>query len=242
MKFHKIVVFGDSFVWGDELLDPVLVDHPQAHPVLMENTTYRERSTFAGQLGQHYDVVVTNFGWPGGSLQSAIWTYLWWIENEHLPLDQCLVLIGLTSGNRTSFYNPNHVSYANDPPWNKFVHSSWIHSGSAAIAPDWMDMGRRYMALTDCQELVRLNFRQAVLFFQGQAGKHTGLLQFKTIQTDLTLQDPNLLWQDRALQTFFDHLPDAKSYICAHGHPNEKGHRLIADSLIPEIDRVIMST
>jgi hypothetical protein len=149
MKPEKIVAFGDSFVWGDELLDPDLKDHPQAHPVLMENTVYRESRAFLGQLGQHYGVPTENFGWPGGSLQSTIWTYLWWIEHEPLPLDRVFVLIGLTDGNRTSFYNPRHVSYANDPPWNRFMHSSWIHSGASTVGADWADMGKRYMMLTN---------------------------------------------------------------------------------------------
>lgn len=241
MKFSKLVAFGDSFVWGDELLDPALADHPQAHPVLMENVAYRESASFAGQLGIHYGVPVANFGWPGGSLQSTIWTYLWWIDHETVPLDQCLVLVGLTDGNRHSFYNPNHVSYANDPPWNRFMHTSWIHSGASTVPKAWVDMGRQYMVLTDCYELIRLNFRQAVLFFQGQTARHAGLLQVKTIGSDLIMQETTLLWPELALQQMFDHLPNRHDLLCPMGHPNEQGHRLIADRLIPEIDRVTMS-
>lgn len=241
MKFEKIVAFGDSFVWGDELLDPALVTHKHAHSVLIENTAYREGHAFAGQIGQHYGVPVENFGWPGGSLQSTIWTYLWWVEHESLPLDRCLVLIGLTDGNRHSFYNPNHVSYANDPPWNRFMHSSWIHSGASTVGPEWAEMGRRYMALTDCAELIRLNWLQALLFFHGQVPKHAGLLQFKTISGETVRRESSLLWPDQALQTFFDHLPDRSQYLCPMRHPNERGHRMIADRLIAEIDRVILS-
>lgn len=241
MKFDKIVAFGDSFVWGDELLDPILVDHPHAHPVMMENTSYREAHCFAGQLGKHYGVQVENFGWPGGSLQSTIWTYLWWIERETLPLDRCLVIVGLTDGNRHSFYNPNHVSYANDPPWNRFIHTSWIHSGASTVGREWMDMGKWYMALTDCPELIRLNLRQAVLFFQGQACKHAHLLQFQTIDSGVAVSEADLLWPGRTLMGFFDHLSNAKDFQSPLGHPNRQGHRYIAQELILEIDRVILS-
>lgn len=237
MKFDKIVAFGDSFVWGDELLDPALVDHPQAHPVLIENTPYRERHCFLGCVGEHYGVPTENFGWPGGSLQSTIWTYLWWIQHETLPLDRCLIMVGLTDGNRHSFYNPNHVSYANDPPWNRFMHTSWIHSGASSVDKHWREMGKSYMLLTDCDDLILLNYQQAMWFFQGQGTRHAGLLQFKTIYHDIQFPGSTLIWPDRALQTMFDHLPDRDRYLCAMGHPNELGHGTIADLLIDEIDR-----
>lgn len=240
MKFDKIVAFGDSFVWGDELLDPALAKHPEAHSVMVENTIYRESHCFLGCLGSYYNVPTENFGWPGGSLQSTIWIYLWWIEHETVPLDRVLVLIGLTDSNRTSFYNPNHVSYANDPPWNRFMHSNWIHSEASTVGADWIDMGKRYMMLTDCEELMRLNFLQALLFFAGQDKRHAGLLQFKTICSDLVVNDPTLLWPNSGLQGFFDDQINRQDFLCPMGHPNERGHQKIAELLIPEIDRVTM--
>lgn len=241
MKLQKIVGFGDSWVWGDELLDPSLIDHPQAHPVLMENTPYREGHCFLGLLGKRYHVAVENFGWPGGSLQSTIWTYLWWIEHETVPLDQCLVVVGLTDGNRHSFYNPAHVSYANDPPWNRFQHSSWVHSGASSVDREWVDMVKRYMILTDCTELIKLNYLQAAYFFDGQAKRHAHLVQFNTMRPECDLDLSTLLWPSSGLQMDFRNMPDREMYLKEMGHPNECGHRVIADRLISEIDRVIMS-
>ena len=240
MKFDKIVAFGDSFVWGDELLDPALIDHPHAHPVLIENTLYRESHCFLGQLGQHYGVPTENFGWPGGSQQSTIWTYLWWIEHEVLPVDRCVVLVGLTDGNRHSFYNPRHVSYSNDPVWNKFMHTSWIHSGASTVDKDWADMGKRFMLLTDCEELNHLNYMQSTYFFQGQSTRHAALFQFYTIATGESIQQPSLLWPQNSLQSWFTNDSDREKYLCDMGHPNEQGHALIARRLISEIDRAIL--
>jgi hypothetical protein len=56
MKFKKIVGFGDSFVYGDELLDPKL--DPATHHSNELNTAYREQRCFLGQLGQHYQCPV----------------------------------------------------------------------------------------------------------------------------------------------------------------------------------------
>jgi hypothetical protein len=243
MTFKKIVGFGDSWMWGDELLSPELVDHPQAHPILMENTEYRESHCFLGLLGQHYNVPTVNFGWPGGSLQSAIWCYLWWLEHSD-DVDETLVLVGHTDANRHSFYNPAHVSYANDPPWNKFVHSSWIHSGNKSRGDDWTDMIKQHMVLTDCQELEILNFKQSVEFFQGQhAIRKMPVIQFSIAPPPVTVQVQGLITSSECLADilrqpkFKRPVPIFKS----GGHPTEIGHEIIRDYLISHIDDAIIN-
>lgn len=241
MKFKKIVGFGDSWMWGDELLDPALIDHEYAHPVLIENTPFREGNCFLGQLGRHYNVPTENFGIAGGSLQSTIWTYLWWLEHETLPLDQCLVLVGLTEPNRHTFYNPGHVSYANDPPWNRFVHSAWINSGFSNFKQEWINMVKYHTVLTECGESNVLNYRQAVLFFQGQTDRTAGVLQFNTIRPPCRINEPTLLWPDLSLAIIMDKLPHRQHLLAPNRHPNVQGHEWIASRLIPEIDRATMS-
>ena len=238
MKFDKIVAFGDSWIWGDELLDPTLIDHPHAHPVLMENTAYREGHCFAGLLGKHYDVPVENFGWPGGSNQSAIWCYLWWLEREPNP-ERCLILVGVTDSNRTSFYNPNHTSYANDPPWNRFVHSAWVHAGNSANTSEWQDMVKRFTVLTDSRELHKLWHKQSVLFFNGQS--QGNLLQFCTIPPCMDFKCDTLLWPTTSLGLLLNQHPEKDSLFAPMKHPNEKGHEVIQDLLINEIERAIIA-
>ena len=64
-KIKKIVGFGDSWIYGDELLDPKLVEQDQeAHSCWSQNVDYRETNCFLGLLGQNYDVPVENFGIP----------------------------------------------------------------------------------------------------------------------------------------------------------------------------------
>ena len=238
MKFKKIVGFGDSWVWGDELIDPKLLDHPDVHPVLVENTEYREKHCFLGLLGKHYDLPVENFGIAGGSLQSSIWTYLWWLEHEQLDPEECLVIVGLTEANRETFYNPNHVSYGNDPEWNRFIHSAWVHSGASNISSQWSNMVKTHMVLTSCSELQRLNYRQSVMFFEGQYNSLShNVLQFNTIHPPLTAVAANLIWPAVGLRS----LVDDRALLAKHGHPNERGHEVIRDRLIPEIERVILA-
>jgi hypothetical protein len=240
MKFAKIVGFGDSWMWGDELLDPALVNHPNAHPVLMENTEYRESHCFLGLLGQHYGVPTENFGIAGGSLQSTIWNYLWWLQHEPNPKD-CLVLIALTTANRHSFYNPGHHIYANDPPWHRYVHSAWVNSGAGNIKSEWVDMVKKHMVLTDCEKLFNLNYEQTVLFFDGQIQDTAGVLQFNSMMPQKRMQRSSLLWPDLGLQVMFSKLPHRRHLLAPGGHPNVAGHDWIAELLIPEIDRAILA-
>jgi hypothetical protein len=245
MKFKKIVGFGDSWMYGDELLDPALAkSDPEAHTCWVQNVEYRESHCFLGLLGQHYGVPTENFGIPGGSLESTEWTWLWWIDHEPAPQD-CLVVIFLTESNRASFYNPNHVHYSNDPPWNKFVHSTWVHFGSSVIGPEFTDLIKRYLVLTECKELWDLRYRRTVLFFDGQRSRlNIPILMFNTLAPVRPLDDvPSLIWPDFSWTLHFrDHPGNQKrELIMPGGHPNEQGHVLIRDRLIPEIDRVTMS-
>ena len=238
MKFKKIVGFGDSWIWGDELLDPDLRNHPRAHPSLMENTLYRQENCFIGKLSNFYCVPYENFGIPGGSLQSTIWTYLWWLKHENLDPKDCLILIGLTEASRTSFYNPNHVVYPNDAPWNRFVHSAWIHSGFSCHNKEWDQMVKYNMTLTDCNELSELNYHQTVKFFEGQYHcLSKNILQFCTSSPPVLTAAENLIWPDRSLGSFLTR----PEFLAPNRHPNELGHELLCDHLINQINSVILA-
>lgn len=244
MKIRKIVGFGDSWMYGDELLDPGLQQQePDAHCCWVENVAYREAHCFLGLLGQHYGLPTENFGIPGGSLDSTKWTYLWWLDQEPDP-QSCLVLIFLTESNRASFYNPNHVHYSNDPPWNKFVHSTWVHYGSSVIGPEFTDMIKRYLVLTECPALWDLRYQQAVLFFDGQRARmNIPTLMFNTLPPVRSIPEvPSLIWPDFAWTIFFRDHPQNKlrEWVMPGGHPNETGHRVINDMLIPKLDDVIL--
>ena len=239
MKFKKIVGFGDSWMWGDELFDPDLKDIANPHPVMIENTPYRESHCFLGLLGKHYNVPTQNFGIAGGSLQSSLWTYLWWLEHEQLDPRECLILVGHTEGNRDSFYNPRHISYANDPPWNKFVHSAWIHGGATCFDSDWVTMVKANMVLTNCNELSNLAYRQSVLFFEGQNYKfHNNVIQFTTMGPSTHINAEGLLWPESGLVSLVKNNPEL---LAPKRHPNERGHEVIRNHLIPEIERVILA-
>ena len=231
-------------MFGDELLDPELAAaDPESHSCWIQNISYREQNCFLGLLGKHYQVPVTNFGHPGGSFQSMIWTFLWWLRNEPNP-ENCLVLCCLTEADRASFYWPEFGKNGTQSQWDKFVHSTWVNYGSSTIPRDYHDLVKRYIALTHCTELSEYNYQQAVTLFDGSAARHGfPLLQFHTAHPPMEIKLPSLIWPGFDLIRFFlDHTSNQqREWYKPEGHPNEKGHEIIRDMLIPEIDRVILS-
>ena len=220
-------MFGDSWAWGDELVDPELVD---GQPWQDQNRPYRERHCYAGVLGKRLACAVENLAWPGSSLQSMIWTYLWWLENEILDLDRCLVLVGLTEPSRHSWYNPRHVSYADDPPWNRFMHGLWVRDSGADIDPEWRQLWRLHTAITACDELDRLNYLQALHFFSPDRG-HPRLI-FNTYPARSDAQVPGLVPGNCR-----DVVTDEPGLLAPNGHPNAQGHLRIADYLATYLDQ-----
>jgi hypothetical protein len=243
MTFKKIVGFGDSWMYGDELLDPELSrKHADAHSCWHQNDPYRTSHNFLGLLGDHYGVPVENFGISGGSMQSSIWTFQWWLDHEPNP-EQCLVLIGHTDSDRLSFYNPNHRSYSNDPPWNRFVHSSWVEYGSIAVSEEFRTMVKQQLVLTNCAELARLNYLQTVQFFDGVAArKRLAMMQFHIMPADEEIDLPTIIWPGFSTTEWFRDHPGNRhrELIMPGGHPNEIGHAMLSEKLISTIDSATM--
>jgi hypothetical protein len=243
MTFKKIVGFGDSWMYGDELLDPALIrQNPDAHSCWTQNDRYRYSHCFLGLLGDHYQVPIENFGIAGGSMQSSIWTFQWWLDHEPDP-GSCLILVGHTESDRLSFYNPNHRSYSNDPPWNRFIHSTWVQYGSSVVPKEFQTMVKQQLVLTNCAELSRLNYQQTVQFFDGVAArKNLNMMQFHIMPSDVEMYLPTMIWPGFCTTKWFrDHVGNQqRELIMPGGHPNEIGHQMITEKLISTIDSATM--
>jgi hypothetical protein len=235
MKFKKIVGFGDSWMYGDELLDPT-VDQHYSHP---DNDHYRNSNCFLGRLGKHYQVPVENYGISGGSLQSTVWKFMQWLDQEPNP-DQALILVAITESDRFSHINPN-------PKFEKhrMVHSTWIESDDITVPPEFKTLIKQQTVTTVSEQWSTLNYQQSVLFFDGVASRnHLKLLQFHVSTPKIKLQNiPTLVDPEFSLTQWFVHgiqpIHDRK-YIHLDGHPNELGSELVKDRLISYIDSCTM--
>jgi len=225
--FKKIVGFGDSWMYGDELTEPnVTATNP--HERGLQHKAYRESRCFLGQLGQHYRVPTENFGIMGGSLDSARWTFLWWLAHEPDP-ESCLVLHAITNPYRFSYYNPRHQVMLDDPEWNRFVHSSW------SLESEFQPLIKQQTVLTDCAELHDLRYQDAVLLFDGvSARRDIPMMQFNVFPEPYIMDVPTLFGEIC--------LKSQTTNIKPGGHPDETGHEKIAQQLINHIDHAIIAT
>jgi len=238
LNIKKLAVFGDSWIYGDELVDPT---HPEWECCFTQNDDYRLSHCFSGLIADKLGVPYENYGHPGASLQSTIWSFLWFLENTDWTDTLCLV--GLTGSDRQTWYNPDHVSYSNDPAWNKFVHSTWVNFGSSVIPEEWQQFGKQYLTLSHCDELSKLNYQQAVYFFDGiSKTKNIPLLQFNLYNPGTSLNGIETLeWPDQNLQEILLARPDSKQIHALGHHPNEQGHQILSEMLYSQINDVILT-
>ena len=234
----KLAVFGDSWTWGDELVDPRYFERDCCD---VRNDQHRLEHCFSGRIAQHYNCEYENYGHPGASLQSTVWTFLWWLQQD-IKHEDYVVLVGLTAADRQSWYNPDHVSYSNDPPWNKYIHSTWINFGSSVVPEEWRKLGKDYLTLSHCDELSVFNYQQAVYFFDGIAKtKNLRLGQFNFYRQPTQINASTLWWPEQNMQDYLYTLPNFKELHKPGHHPNENGHQIISKRLITNIDQYILT-
>jgi hypothetical protein len=237
LNIKRLAVFGDSWVYGDELVDP---QHPEWECCFTQNDDYRLSHSFSGLIAKELGVPYENYGHPGASLQSTIWTFLWFLENTDWTDTLCLV--GLTGTDRQTWYNPDHVSYSNDPAWNKYIHSTWVNFGSSVIPEEWQKFGKQYLTLSHCDELSKLNYQQAVYFFDGiSKTKNIPLLQFNLYNPHTELEADTLLWPRSNFREELLAKPNKKEIHAPNDHPNEIGHEIISKKLLSKINDVILT-
>ena len=238
MNIKRLAVFGDSWVYGDELIDP---QHPEWECCDHHNNDYRLSHSFSGLIAKELGVPYENFGHPGGSLQSAIWTFLWFLENR--DWQDTLCVIGLTAPNRQTWFNPEHVHQGDDPEWNKFIHSTWINFGSDSISPEWQKFGKHYIAYSEDDQLSKYNYQQAVYLFDGIAqNKNIPLVQFNLYDPETEIKGVDtLLWPKHNMQKRLLDRTDAKQIHAPGHHPNELGHQIISKVLLSKINDVILT-
>ena len=98
----KLIGFGCSFTYGSELLDPsILWDRHH------ENTQYREKRVWLGQLAERLNCNYLNLAEPACSNYAISHIfYNWLVTND--PQD-CIVCVAWTSADRMSWWNDEWV-------------------------------------------------------------------------------------------------------------------------------------
>ena len=240
MPIKRVIAFGDSWTFGDELVDPQFRDlnEDEFRDHYDENRPWRLANCYAGRVANHFDIELENLAFPGSSLESMRWTLDWLLNNSGQDLQDTLWLVGLTDSSRQSWFNPLHDISMRDPGWNRHMHGTWLTQPNPDIDDNWFKLQKLWLGMSYHREWSGYNFRQTVNLFDYAAIK-TGakLIQFSVLENNWATQSPTLLYPS---MNWRDILRDKKKSegvepFASGGHPNEKGHEIISKHLIEHI-------
>ena len=223
-KIKKLVVFGDSWTFGDELMAPELATHPGRYNAMPENDQYRLQHGWARHVADQFGLELVNLAFNGMSLQSMIWTALWWVNNH--DVSDSLAIAALTLDHRTSWYLDNVPGRT--PEWNMHIHSAWEQT-VGHCGP----IKQHYFQYSQGAALDQYHRQQAILCFDGIADRH----QIPVIQFDIHPAQTPYYGKQHAYvgEAAWNWVEDNHA---KNKHPNEQGHVLIANRLISWIKSV----
>ena len=211
----NIAAFGDSWIYGDE------IEHPDPNATDKQKREYREEHCIVGQLGKQLGLTVENYGISGSSLQVSTWEFHRWLNDTHkssaATLQETLLVVGLTSANRRSWYN--HGNY---------IHIQGIGTDLKYWPKPWHETLRFTMANDIYNEVDKLLYWQTTEFFYNWAKvNNVKLLMFDVFRppywSDL-ISSPRNEWC--AMQELH-----GTNYMAPGQHPNEAGCKHIAKIL-----------
>lgn len=244
MTITKLVAFGCSWTFGDELIDPHLAEieadnlkkygHIKDHHDA--NAPYRLDHCYAGLVAKHYGLELHNMAFPGSSLESMRWNLMWYLKGG-MPKD-VLFLVGLTDASRTSWFNPNHYISKKDPPWNRHMHGTWLTQPNPDIDDNWFTLQRTWLGMSYHKDWAEFNFAQTInLFDQAQSRYGIPVIQFNVLTNNYAPSCPTLIYPGTDFRAILNAKQKefGKTYFASGGHPNEQGHRIVADHLIEHI-------
>lgn len=237
MKKTKIVAMGCSWTHGDGLVDPAIraVD-PQLLTHYRKNTPYRLRHCYAGITADHFGLELINMAQPGASLETMRWTLMWYLHRN--PRDEIIILAGLTAAQRTSWYDPKYQRSFRDDEWTAHHHSTWI--SHQTDHDQWYELNKLWLTMCHDDVWKEFNFRQTVyLFDQAMARDNIPVLQFSVLPNPYSVTAPSLLYSGTSWRETLESRQRELNleFFGPHDpyHPNEAGHKIIADHLIDHI-------
>lgn len=239
MKIKKLVAFGCSWTYGDELIAPEFqnLSESEFRDHYDENKPYRLEHCYAGVIARHYGLELDNMAFPGSSLESMRWNLMWYLRNG-MPTDDVIFVVGLTDATRQSWFNPLHEVSRKDPQWNRHMHGTWLTQPNPDIDDNWFKLQKLWMGMSYHMDWAEYNFQQTInLFDQAQSRYGIPVIQFSVLENRYGVTAPSLIYSGT---NFRDILNQKKRDLGVEpfargGHPNEKGHQLIADHLIEHI-------
>ena len=245
----NLVSFGCSWTYGDELMDPEL--DGKVEPFHWDNDPYRTAHAYPGLVAEHFGWTHEDLAWNGASLQSMLWNFNYWLDHstpEHIA--ETMVIIGLTDESRISWHNVNYLESQRTAqhPCHQHVHSVWINRnfgirGEEDRMDEWRALHKIHYTLSDSLEWREANYNSTVRAFDGIAARNNiPILQMNMLTQNHKIKLPTLIDSSSAMEMLVIRDKPRKDPLFLKGlHPNEKGHQIISEFLIRQIDSVIIN-
>ena len=232
-----IVGIGCSFTYGSELVAPN-ASWDQHH----ENIEYREKHVWLGQLAQHYDATYDNRGQPSGSNMYIWQTVCDYIQQNPTPREDLVIAIAWTNIDRMSWYHD--------------LAQRWVHSGFVRFndkphpvdacfrnsVVEWIKHSLGHQRRWDVS--LRMSTNALLEQYGARYVQFNALSPVKGYEKD---QSP--IPYPQFANTFMGNNNMHDWLRSQHGdgvfaggeHPNERGHQLFVEQLIPYIDAKILA-
>ena len=202
----KLVGFGCSFTYGSELVDPLIgTESTESHH---ENTQYRERNVWLGQLAKLLGATYDNRAEPANSNYAIQYQFADWFNNNRDPSESVVVCIAWSEPQRFSWLDKtwtHNNTVRND---KKFLHSR----------KDWIVSNVDHSYWTDA----------AKLFVNSVCKLHNmPILQFNALGHHKSTTYDNYFADGNTMDEILKHAQNKDSRLdlfASGGHPNEAGH------------------
>ena len=213
----KLVGFGCSFTYGSELIDPELEKYNYSFwDRHHENSPYRERHVWLGELADQLDCDYENWAQPSCSNYAISQIFYDWFTKRDTQED-VLVCVAWTATDRMSWWD------------NEWVHDGFIRYDSEkrykASFKDWLTYPSRNLE----------NTYHAKLFVNSVCSQYNiKLLQFDALDNDNERNYPNFHMQGTSMIKLLIQEGERlnKEFLASGRHPNELGHKYYVKLLL----------
>jgi len=225
----RIVVFGDSWTYGSDLVDPALIPKLESEgyglqdaewKYFHENVAYREKHRYSNQLSEQLNWSVENYSEPGDSLTGMRVKFIEWASKQYKISWDTIVIFALTHPDRQSYY------FAEDDKW---YNSGLLQYGMEdhPLHQIW----KRHVAYSSCNELNMYNVKEFVMMSRAICLERHMRWVFAPVFTESKFDDP--MCMPFCMREIIEIEHRNGHDVWAWGeHPNELGHKFIAKHLI----------
>jgi len=229
---RHIVVFGDSWTYGADLVDPALVPKLESegyglqdaeYRYFHDNVAYREEYRYSNLLQKALGVPVKNLSEQGDSLIGMRVKFMKWLQEQSQDLSNILVIFATTSHQRYSFYS------ANDKEW---YSSSQLAYGlkDHPLAQMW----KQHLVLSSSREFSDYTLRDFVYTTRALCKEHNLKWIYAPVfpkHSHGNIEDEYTT--DWSMTDICNQRTMEGHKVWAWGdHPNELGHQFITKYLI----------